>query len=186
MISKHTVIIGFVVVVIGLSMTMTPAVAQSANQSDADDSDRIAQQIDYATHVEDWSYDEQDEQFTINISTDHYDGRTVSIMEAIADSSGGSQSLNAEQVHVDPDKTTSVTIDAETNRQGAAGVVLTTDAGMSDGQAALIIHNPDSSLPDANLGFGVAIGIITMVVGMGLAYHRRYNVTYEQIQEGWK
>lgn len=184
MLKKITIVLLLLVMVTGVTV---PAAAQDVPEPDnplneSEDTRDIIAQVDSQTVVESYEYDADTETMQLDLSTTADTARTVTIMEAIGSDSG---SLNIEQIRVRPDETTRATIDARLDR-GAAGVVVTSDQGINENNAAVVIHREGSDLPTVSLEFGVLIGIAVMAVGMAIAVHRKYNVEYRRMEGGWK
>ena len=75
--------------------------------------------------------------------------------------------------------------DRTTIQIDASEAAITTEETVQEGYGVTVSTSTERSLPTTSLGYGVAVGIVTMTGGIGIAAWRIRAVEHQQIESGW-
>lgn len=164
--------------------------SEDDESDDEDDSDQgdstVVAQVDDRLRVTNYSYDDDEEVFSVELSNRGSTSSSVTITEAIdASDGGGSGSFGIEQMTVYGGETTTAEIDVGPRDPG---VMITTEDSISAGRGTYLSADDGISLVDGAASWrdvqigGVAGILSTMLMTIVVAWHvvARQSVDYEE------
>jgi len=135
--------------------------ATNATEQNDDGPQGFETQVDSKTVVRAWSYDTDEEQFTLTMESE--ETTRVTISEAISDSEAGSGTFSIQTITLRANETKTVTMPAEPGPSQEAKISLTTSRSIDAGRGAYITTGQISNNPFSAFG-----GTSGLFVGVGL------------------
>ena len=164
----------------------SPTTAPAANQS-GDQTNEVVTEVDSNLRVTNYSYNEDEEIMTVVLENQGGGSSAVTITELISSSSGGG-SFGVEQLTVSSGETVAVDVNVRM-RSGEAGVMITTQQSLANGEGAFVKVDESISLitgaatwTDVRVGSIVGVGA-TILVTLLISWRRvrQRDQTYQQV-----
>lgn len=137
-----------IVGLVALSLFVGVGVAQETNTTTmttaSDETSDLVAQVDEDVRVESYSYDEDNETFSIVFSSVGDESADVTVTEVISQRDGSSGTFGVEQFSIRPGETVEITIDAELTR-GDAAVMIVTQKSLDNGEGTFLQYDSGSA-----------------------------------------
>jgi len=144
--------------------TASNSSSPSAENESAQEVQEFDRQIDSKTVLRSWSYDDDNEQFTLTLESK--ETKRVTITEVVSSGEAQSGSIAIQKVTLRANESATVTMPAAPGPNGEAAVVISTAASIDNGQATFISTGQIDQNPFEAFGgtSGLFTGVIMSVV----------------------